>query len=175
MAHPIDDRSLDQLFREGRSHGAWTDAPVTDEDLRAIYELTRLGPTSANSSPARFVWVRSEQGKARLRPHLSAVNADKVMKAPVTVIIGYDPGFARELPRLVTVPSPTLDVSRTHAEVRLEGEHVVVTDLESLNGVRVLRPGAPARRLHPGEPTVVAPGETVDLGDGVTFTVDRDA
>ena len=100
MAHPIDDHSLDQLFREGRSHGAWTDAPVTDDDLRSIYDLVRLGPTSANSSPARFVWVRSEQGKARLRPHLSAVNADKVMKAPVTVIIGYDPGFARELPRL---------------------------------------------------------------------------
>lgn len=96
-----------------------------------------------------------------------------------TVLVGRAPQVgrvtARELPRLVTVPSPTLDVSRTHAEVRLEGEHVVVTDLESLNGVRVLRPGAPARRLHPGEPTVLAPGETVDLGDGVTFTVDRDA
>ena len=70
---------------------------------------------------------------------------------------------------------PFATIEGQRYEVRLEGEHVVVTDLESLNGVRVLRPGAPARRLHPGEPTVVAPGETVDLGDGVTFTVDRDA
>ena len=100
MAHPIDDHSLDQLFRDGRSHGAWTDAPVTETDLRAIYELTRFGPTSANSSPARFVWLRSDEGKARLKPHLSAANADKVMKAPVTVIIGYDVAFAEELPRL---------------------------------------------------------------------------
>jgi nitroreductase len=100
MAHPIDDHCLDRLFREARSHGAWTDAPVTETDLRAIYELTKFGPTSANSSPARFVWVRTPEGKARLKPHLSAVNADKVMKAPVTVIIGYDTAFASELPRL---------------------------------------------------------------------------
>ena len=100
MAHPIDDNSLDQLFREGRSHGVWTDAQVTETDLRAIYELTKFGPTSANSSPARFVWVRTDEGKARLKPHLSAANADKVIKAPVTVIIGYDAAFANELPRL---------------------------------------------------------------------------
>ena len=100
MAHPIDDHSMDQLFRGARSHGAWTDAAVSETDLRAIYELTKVGPTSANSSPARFVWVRSPEGKARLKPHLSAVNADKVIKAPVTVIIGYDVGFASELPRL---------------------------------------------------------------------------
>jgi hypothetical protein len=82
---------------------------------------------------------------------------------------------ARELPRLVTVPSPEHDVSRTHAEVRVEGEHVLVTDLESLNGTRVVRPDGTARRLHPGEPTVVGPGEVVDLGDGVTFLVETSA
>ncbi len=96
-----------------------------------------------------------------------------------TVLVGRAPQVgrvtARELPRLVTVPSPNLDVSRTHVEVRQEGEHVVVTDLESLNGVRVLRPGVPPRRLHPGEPTVVGAGEAVDLGDGVTFTVEPGA
>jgi hypothetical protein len=96
-----------------------------------------------------------------------------------TVLVGRAPQVGRvtasEVPRLVTVPSPTLDVSRTHAEVRQEGEHVVVTDLESLNGVRVARPGTPARRLHPGEPTVVGPSDVVDLGDGVTFTVEPGA
>ena len=93
-----------------------------------------------------------------------------------TVLLGRAPQVGRvaahDLPRLVTVPSPELDISRTHAEVRQEGEHVVVTDLDSLNGVRVAWPGGPVRRLHPGEPTVVAAGEVVDLGDGVTFTVE---
>jgi 3-hydroxypropanoate dehydrogenase len=100
MANPVDDNSLDQLFRDARSHGAWTDAAVSETDMRAIYELTKFGPTSANCSPARFLWIASDEGKARLRPHLSAVNAEKVMKAPVTVIIGYDLDFANELPRL---------------------------------------------------------------------------
>ncbi len=100
MANPIDDHCLDRIFRQGRSHSAWTDEGISDTDLRAIYELTKYGPTSANSSPARFVWVRTAEGKARLKPHLSAVNAEKVMKAPVTVIIGYDTAFAEQLPRL---------------------------------------------------------------------------
>ncbi len=100
MARPLDDHTLDQLFRDGRSHSAWTDAPVSETEIRAIYELTRLGPTSANSSPARFVWVTTPEGKQRLKPHLSATNAEKVLKAPATVIIGYDPEFAAQLPRL---------------------------------------------------------------------------
>ncbi len=100
MSRPVDDHSLDQLFRTARSHGGWTDAPVTETDMRAIYELTKWGATSANCSPARFVWLATDAGKARLRPHLSATNADKVMKAPVTVIIGYDTAFAEMLPRL---------------------------------------------------------------------------
>lgn len=92
-----------------------------------------------------------------------------------TVLLGRAPQVARvtnrELPRLVAVPSPQQDISRTHAEVRAEGEHVLVTDLHSTNGVHVSRQGEGARRLHPGEPSVVVPGEVVDLGDGVTFTV----
>ena len=100
MARPIEDHSLDQLFREARSHGAWTDAPVSETEIRAIYELVKCGPTSANCSPARFVWVTTPEGKARLKPHLSAINAEKVIKAPVTVIIGYDTAFAEQLPRL---------------------------------------------------------------------------
>ena len=100
MPRPIDDHSLDQLFRNARSHGAWTDKPVTEVDMRAIYELVKLGATSANCSPARFVWVASDEAKARLKPLVSATNAAKVISAPVTVVIGYDLDFAAELPRL---------------------------------------------------------------------------
>jgi 3-hydroxypropanoate dehydrogenase len=100
MANPVDDLSLDQIFRDARTHGAWTDQGVSETDMRAIYELTKLGPTSANCSPARFLWLASDAAKARLKPHLSATNSAKVMKAPVTVIIGYDVDFAKELPRL---------------------------------------------------------------------------
>ena len=93
------------------------------------------------------------------------------------VLIGRAPQVTRvanrELPRLVTVPSPQHDISRTHAEVRQEGDQVLVVDLESTNGVLVQQPGIGARRLHPGEPGVVACGEVVDLGDGVTFVVER--
>ena len=77
MSRPIDDHSLDQVFREGRSYGAWTDRPVTEVDLRAIYELTKLGATSANCSPARFVWVTSDAAKAKLQPLVSATNSAK--------------------------------------------------------------------------------------------------
>lgn len=96
-----------------------------------------------------------------------------------SVLLGRAPQVSRvtnrELPRLVTVPSPQQDISRTHAEVRAEGDDVLVTDLNSTNGILVSRPGERARRLHPGEATVVAAGEVVDLGDGVTFTVERGA
>ncbi|MGW6129811.1 FHA domain-containing protein [Cellulomonas sp. NPDC055163] len=96
-----------------------------------------------------------------------------------SVLLGRAPQVSRvtnrELPRLVTVPSPQQDISRTHAEVRAEGDDVLVTDLHSTNGILVSRPGERARRLHPGEATVVAAGEVVDLGDGVTFTVERGA
>ena len=100
MSRPLDDHSLDQLFREARSHGTWTDQPVSETDIRAVYELTRLGATSANCSPARFVWLVSDAAKAKLKPLVSAANAEKVAKAPVTVIIGYDVNFAEQLPRL---------------------------------------------------------------------------
>ncbi|MCU1431948.1 MAG: hypothetical protein JWP95_1053 [Actinotalea sp.] len=95
------------------------------------------------------------------------------------VLLGRAPQVSRvsnrELPRLVTVASPNQDISRTHAEVRMDGEDVLVTDLRSTNGVLVLRQGAGPQRLHPGEPTVVEPGVVVDLGEGVTFTVERGA
>jgi pSer/pThr/pTyr-binding forkhead associated (FHA) protein len=90
------------------------------------------------------------------------------------VLIGRAPQVTRvafdELPALVTVPSPTADISRTHVQVRQDGDDVLVTDLHSTNGVLVTWDGAPLR-LHPGEPVAIG-GGVVDLGDGVTFTVE---
>jgi 3-hydroxypropanoate dehydrogenase len=97
---PLDDAALDQLLREARTHNKWTDQPVTDDDLKAIFELAKMGPTSANSSPARFVFVRTQYGKDKLKPALSAGNLEKTMSAPVTVIVAYDPHFYDKLPTL---------------------------------------------------------------------------
>ena len=91
---------LDKLFREARTHNKWHTEPVTDEQLHALYDLLKFGPTSANSSPARFVFVRSREGKEKLAPALSSGNMEKTMSAPVTVIVGYDPKFFEKLPRL---------------------------------------------------------------------------
>jgi 3-hydroxypropanoate dehydrogenase len=96
----LDDQALDTLFRNARTKWEFTDAPVTDEDLRALYNLVKLGPTSANSSPARFVFVRTAEAKEKLKPALSAGNIDKVMAAPVTVIVAQDPMFYQHLPSL---------------------------------------------------------------------------
>lgn len=94
------DDALDALFREGRSHNAWNDEPISDETLREVYALTRMGPTSANSSPARFLFLRTREAKERLAPALSSGNHDKTMAAPVTVIVAYDPNFHEKLPTL---------------------------------------------------------------------------
>jgi 3-hydroxypropanoate dehydrogenase len=85
--------SLDLIFREARTHNGWSDAPVSDETLRELFDLMKMGPTSANCSPARLVFVRSGQAKARLRPALSSGNLAKTMAAPVTAIIGHDTHF----------------------------------------------------------------------------------
>ena len=96
----LDAGALDVLFREARTHNGWTDQPVTDDELRAIFELTKFGPTSANASPARFVFVRSPEAKEKLKPALSAGNLAKTMAAPVTAIVAYDPHFYEHLPKL---------------------------------------------------------------------------
>jgi 3-hydroxypropanoate dehydrogenase len=96
----IDAGALDALFREARTHNAWTDRPVTDDDLRTVFDLMKWAPTSANCEPARFVFVRSAEAKERLRPALSAGNTAKTMAAPVTAIVAYDPRFYDKLPYL---------------------------------------------------------------------------
>jgi 3-hydroxypropanoate dehydrogenase len=100
MALALDEAALSQLFISARTHSAWLDKPVTDEQLVRIVELLKLGPTSANCSPARLVFVKSAEAKERLKPFLSEGNRDKTMKAPVTAIIGHDLKFYDQLPRL---------------------------------------------------------------------------
>jgi 3-hydroxypropanoate dehydrogenase len=93
--------TLDQIFRSARTYQGWTDTPVEEGVVRALYELLKWGPTSANSSPARFVWVRSEEGKAKLAALVFERNRPKILAAPVTVIIGNDLEFADALPKLM--------------------------------------------------------------------------
>lgn len=98
--HPLDDCALDQLFREARSYNAWLDRPVDDAQIHAIYDLLKMGPTSANKQPSRFVWCKSPQAKERLAAHAMDSNKPKVLTAPVCVIIGYDLDFHDQLPWL---------------------------------------------------------------------------
>lgn len=96
----LDDHALDVLFRHAHTHSAFTSEPVGDDTLHRLYDLLKWGPTSANSCPARFVFVKSREAKERLRPALSPGNVDKTMAAPVTAIIAYDLEFYEKLPRL---------------------------------------------------------------------------
>src|ERR1700677_634448 len=90
----------DVLFREARTHSAWLDKPVSDHLLRQLYELMKYGPTSANSNPARIIFLRTPEARERLRPALSPTNVDKTMKAPVTAIVGFDLKFYEHTPKL---------------------------------------------------------------------------
>jgi len=96
----LDDRSLDIIFREARTHNVWLNKPVSDTLLHQIYDLMKWPPTSANSSPARIVFVRSPAAKERLLPAMSPGNLEKTRAAPVTAIIAYDTEFYEKLPTL---------------------------------------------------------------------------
>ena len=96
----IGNEALNVLFREARSHSAWLDKPVAENTIRQIYEVLKWGPTSANTSPTRFIFLQSTKAKERLRPALSPGNVAKTLTAPVTVIIAFDLKFYEKLPRL---------------------------------------------------------------------------
>jgi 3-hydroxypropanoate dehydrogenase len=100
MAEPLNDIALDQLFRTARSYNGYTDKPVSHEQLDAIWELMKFGPTSANMLPARIVWCESEEAKSKLASFASEANKAKIMSAPVTAIIGMDMEFYEQLPEL---------------------------------------------------------------------------
>ena len=96
---PLDDASLDALFRAARTHNSFRDEPVSETTIRALFELVKMGPTSANGLPGRFVFVTSEEGKAKLAPALSSNNREKTLKAPVVAIVAHDMRWLDNLPR----------------------------------------------------------------------------
>jgi 3-hydroxypropanoate dehydrogenase len=116
---------LDQLFRDARTHNVWLDRDVPDALLHELIDLVKLGPTSANCSPARFLFVKSREAKEKLKPHLSEGNRDKTMKAPVCTIIGYDLDFYRHLPKLFP---------HTDAKSWFEGDEQRIVDTAFRNG-----------------------------------------
>lgn len=121
----LDDRSLDLLFREARTHSAWQSKDVPDALIKTLYELLKFGPTSANCSPARFVFVKSKEAKERLKPLMAAGNVEKTMTAPVIAIIGHDLKFYDQLPKLFP---------HTDARSWFVGNQAVIEDTAFRNG-----------------------------------------
>ena len=100
MSNAIQHSALNQLFDGARTYNQWTDKPVDEKTIRELYDHVKWGPTSANCCPARFVWVRSAEGKAKLAALAMEPNRPKILAAPVTVIIAYDLAFPETLPKL---------------------------------------------------------------------------
>jgi 3-hydroxypropanoate dehydrogenase len=100
MSNFLNDEALDIVFRKARTHSVWLDKPVDDDLLRRVYDLAKMGPTSANMCPMRLVFVKSKEAKEKLKPALHPGNVDKTMIAPVTAIIGMDIRFYEKLPFL---------------------------------------------------------------------------
>jgi 3-hydroxypropanoate dehydrogenase len=100
MAIPLTPPALDQLFRTARTPTDWADTPLDDHDIQALYDLLKWGPTSANCSPARFVWVRSAEAKERLASFANELNGPRILAAPLTVIVGHDLAFPDTMPQL---------------------------------------------------------------------------
>ena len=100
MGRPLDDAGLDTIFRTARSYNGYDDTPVTQDDIERIYDLVKMGPTSANQQAARFVWVTSQEGKDKLADLATGSNPDKIRKAPATVIVAMDQAFNEQLPWL---------------------------------------------------------------------------
>ena len=100
MTKALDQAAFDQLFLEARTQNAWKEGEISDDTLRRLFDIVNMGPTSANCSPARYVFVKSPEAKERLKLHLSGGNLEKTMSAPVTVIIANDMEFYEHLPKL---------------------------------------------------------------------------
>lgn len=129
----LDDAALDRLFRTARTANAFTAEPVSEATLRALYDLLKWGPTAANATPARFVFVTSPEAKEKLRQALSEGNVDKTMAAPVTVIVGFDEDFHEKLPFLF----PHADAKSWFDGPR-EGRHEAALRNGSLQGAYLI-------------------------------------
>lgn len=135
MHQPLNDEALDQIFRTARTYNGWLDKPVTDHTLHKLYDLMKWGPTSANASPARILFLRTPEAKQKLVPALSAGNIDKTIQAPVTAIIGYDLGFYEKLPKLfphnskmadLFAGSPELAEATAKRNSSLQGAYLII-------------------------------------------------
>jgi 3-hydroxypropanoate dehydrogenase len=135
QAAALSDAALDQLFRSARTHSFWLPKPVSDDTLRRLYDLMKWGPTSANSSPARILFLRTPEAKQRLVPALAPTNVDKVLTAPVTAIVGSDFNFFEKLPKLfphapnfkeMFEKSPELTDSTVRRNSTLQGAYLIL-------------------------------------------------
>jgi 3-hydroxypropanoate dehydrogenase len=131
----LDSSVLDQLFFQARTHNGWLDRPVSDEMIHRLYDVARMGPTSANSTPMRLVFVKSPEGKERLKPGLNAANVDKTMAAPVTAIVAYDLQFHEQMPKLFpardmkTLFASLPEAGRSHLAIynaALQGAYLII-------------------------------------------------
>lgn len=125
MAGTIDTAAISQLFMDARSHNAWKDEDVTEAQLRELIDLMKMCPTSANCSPARFIFLRSSEAKQRLAPYLMEGNVEKTVSAPAVAIIGYDLEFYEHLPKLFP---------HTDAKSWFEGDPQKIQDTAFRNG-----------------------------------------
>jgi 3-hydroxypropanoate dehydrogenase len=116
----LSDEGLRLIFLDAHTHNGWQDKPVDDALLKRIYEIARMGPTSANSQPMRVVFVKSKEAKERLKPALSPGNVDKTMAAPATAIVAYDMEFYEKLPKLSPQRPETRDRMASLPKDRLE-------------------------------------------------------
>jgi 3-hydroxypropanoate dehydrogenase len=134
MRPEIDAGALEQLFTLARSQNGWQPGPVPDAALVKLYDVLKYGPTSANCSPARYLFIRTQEGKVRLAPALSRGNLDKTMAAPVTVIVAYDTAFYDRLPELFPhadarawfTTSPELAAETAFRNGTLQGAYLII-------------------------------------------------
>jgi 3-hydroxypropanoate dehydrogenase len=134
MSKILDDAALDSLFRAARTQNGWQSKPVSDALLQALWELAKMGPTSANCSPMRVLFLKSAESRARLLPMLLESNRAKTMQAPVTAIIGYDLEFHEKLPQLFPhtdarawfVGKPELIATTAFRNGTLQGAYVII-------------------------------------------------
>ena len=115
MHTSVAQQAINQIFNDARSFSRWTDRPIEETVIQELYRLVSLGPTSANSSPARFVFVRSREGRDMLAAHVFDANKEKILTAPVTVIIGQDSRFYDEMPKLCPARPQIADMFRSRA------------------------------------------------------------
>jgi Nitroreductase len=114
MNEAVSPGALSTLFTDARTHNGWRETPVSDETLRELYALMKWGPTSANCSPARIVFIRTAEGKERLRPALSSGNLQKTLTAPVTAIVAWDSEFYERLPHCFLTAMPAVGLPPAH-------------------------------------------------------------